>query len=51
LTRTSWSGSKSHVYQGRFKSFPVATDEHLLAVLRYVERNPLRAGLVANRLV
>jgi putative transposase len=35
-----------HVYQGRFKSFPVATDEHLLAVLRYVERNPLRAKLV-----
>ena len=35
-----------HVYQGRFKSFPVATDEHLLSVLRYVERNPLRAGLV-----
>jgi putative transposase len=35
-----------HVYQGRFKSFPVASDEHLLAVLRYVERNPLRAGLV-----
>ncbi len=37
-----------HVYQGRFKSFPVATDEHLLTVLRYVERNPLRAGLVAS---
>jgi putative transposase len=37
-----------HVYQGRFKSFPVATDEHLLSVLRYVERNPLRAGLVSR---
>jgi len=37
-----------HVYQGRFKSFPVATDEHLLGVLRYVERNPLRAGLVSR---
>ena len=35
-----------HVYQGRFKSFPIAADEHLLAVLRYVERNPLRCGLV-----
>ena len=35
-----------HVYQGRFKSFPIAADEHLLCVLRYVERNPLRAGLV-----
>lgn len=35
-----------HLYQGRFKSFPVQDDEHLLAVCRYVERNPLRAGLV-----
>jgi putative transposase len=35
-----------HVYQGRFKSFPIAADEHLLTVLRYAERNPLRAGLV-----
>ena len=35
-----------HVYQGRFKCFPIAADEHLLTVLRYVERNPLRAGLV-----
>jgi putative transposase len=36
-----------HVYQGRFKSFPVEGDEHLLQVLRYVERNPLRANLVS----
>ena len=35
-----------HVYQGRYKSFPVEADEHLFALLRYVERNPLRAGLV-----
>jgi putative transposase len=35
-----------HVYQGRFKSFPIAADEHLLSVLRYVERNALRAKLV-----
>jgi hypothetical protein len=33
------------LYQGRFKAFPVAKDEHCLRVLRYVERNPLRAGL------
>jgi putative transposase len=37
-----------HVYRGRFKSFPIAGDEHLLTVLRYVERNPLRAGLVSR---
>lgn len=35
-----------HVWQGRFKAFPIQADEHLLTVLRYVERNPLRAGLV-----
>jgi putative transposase len=34
-----------HVYQGRFKCFPVQSDEHLLTVMRYVERNPLRANL------
>ncbi|MBN1852987.1 MAG: transposase [Pirellulales bacterium] len=37
-----------HLYQGRFKSFPVESDEHLYTVLRYVERNPVRANL-ANR--
>jgi putative transposase len=35
-----------HVYQGRFKSFPVRDDGHFLTVARYVERNPLRANLV-----
>jgi putative transposase len=35
-----------HLYQGRFKSFPVQTDRHLLTVCRYVERNALSAGLV-----
>ena len=36
-----------HLYQGRFKSFPIEEEEYLLAVLRYVERNPLRANLCA----
>ncbi|MBW3540936.1 MAG: hypothetical protein KY476_11750, partial [Planctomycetes bacterium] len=31
----------------RFKAFVIQEDEHLLSVLRYVERNPLRAHLVA----
>jgi putative transposase len=35
-----------HVYQGRYKSFPIECDEHFLTVCRYVERNPLRATLV-----
>jgi putative transposase len=38
--------SSGHVWQGRFKAFPTQEDEHLLVVLRYIERNPLRAGLV-----
>ncbi|MGH6961912.1 MAG: transposase, partial [Dongiaceae bacterium] len=38
--------SSGHVWQGRFKAFPVQDDEHLLTVLRYVECNPLRARLV-----
>ena len=36
-----------HLYQGRFKSFPIQDDDHLWTVIRYVERNPLRAGLIA----
>jgi len=35
-----------HVWQGRFKAFPIRQDEHLRTVLRYVERNPVRANLV-----
>jgi putative transposase len=42
------SGGTGHLYQGRFKAFPVAGDEHLYTVLRYVERNPLRAKLVSR---
>jgi len=35
-----------HLYQGRFKSFPIEADDHFLTVCRYAERNALRAGLV-----
>jgi putative transposase len=37
-----------HVYQGRFKSFPVQEDQHFYTVCRYVERNALRAHLVGQ---
>jgi putative transposase len=37
--------SGGHVWQGRFKSPVIQNDEHLLTVLRYIEANPLRAGL------
>ena len=35
-----------HLYQGRFKNFPIEEDGHLLTVIRYVEANALRAKLV-----
>jgi putative transposase len=37
--------SSGHIWQGRFKAFPVQEDDHLRVVLRYIERNPLRAAL------
>src|SRR5947207_2875467 len=33
-------------WQGRFKAFLTQEDDHRLIMLRYIERNPLRAGLV-----
>ena len=42
-TRTVGYG---HVYQGRYKSLLVESDSHFLALVRYVERNAKRAGLV-----
>jgi len=35
-----------HLYQGRYRSFPVQRDEHFLQLVRYVERNAKRAALV-----
>ncbi len=40
--------SSGHVWQGRFRAFPLQDDDHLLTVLRYIERNPVRADLVAQ---
>ena len=40
------SSGEGHVYQGRFKSFPIQDDDPFLTVCRYVERNALRANLV-----
>ena len=39
-------GTSGHVWQGRFKSFIVQEDNYLLTLVRYVENNPVRAGLV-----
>ena len=38
--------STGRIWQGRFKAFPSQDDHHLLTVMRYVERNALRAKLV-----
>jgi len=37
---------RGHLYQGRFKSFPIQEDEHFLTACRYVERNALSARVV-----
>ena len=42
------SAGRGHLYQSRFKSFPIKQDGHFLKVCRYVEGNALRAGLVEN---
>ena len=39
------SAGTGHLYQGRFKSFPIQADDHFLTVCRYVERNALRGNL------
>jgi putative transposase len=36
-----------HLWQGRFKSQPIERDTYLLACGRYIERNPVEAGIVA----
>ena len=40
------AGVRGHLFQERFHSFPIQEDAHLLAVVRYVECNPVRARLV-----
>lgn len=42
------STGRGALYQGRYKAIPVQSDVHFLQLCRYVERNPLRARLVAR---
>ncbi len=37
-----------HVFQGRYKAILVEKDEYLLSLCRYIERNPVRAGIVEH---
>lgn len=41
-------GGSGHLWEGRYKSFPIEDDEQLLTVVRFVEGNPVRAGLVGT---
>ena len=42
--REGWRG---YLFQGRFASYPM-DDAHLMAAIRYVENNPVAAGMVAH---
>ena len=37
---------KGHLFQDRYKSEPVEDDDYFLAVLRYINQNPLKAGMI-----
>jgi len=46
--RENRSLGRGHIYQGRYKSFPIQDESYLYNVLLYVEGNPLRAKLVSR---
>lgn len=46
LQRRHGTSGTGHVYQGRFKNSGILTDRHFLNVCRYIEANPVCAGLV-----
>jgi putative transposase len=39
---------RGHLYQGRFKTFPVEENDSFYTLCRYVERNALKAQAVAR---
>ena len=40
-------GWRGHLWQGRFSSYPM-DEQHLIAAARYIEYNPVKAGIVKN---
>jgi putative transposase len=44
--RAHYRRTSGHLYQGRYKSFAVEEDAYFLLLMRYIEANALRAGLV-----
>lgn len=43
-------GRSGTLWEGRYKSSPINADQYLLACCRYIELNPLRAGIVSDPL-
>lgn len=41
-------GRTGTLFEGRFKTKPILTMSHAMTTLRYVEQNPVRAGMVAR---
>lgn len=41
-------GRSGHLFQGRFDSEPVDTDEYLMTVVRYIHQNPWKAGITTD---
>jgi len=39
-------GKKGHFWMDRYKCIPVENDAYVLGLLRYIHRNPIRAGMV-----
>ncbi len=36
------------MFEGRYRAIPIDSEQYLLTCYRYIERNPVRAGVVAN---
>ena len=49
LSYAHWFNAKyqrsGHLFEGRFKSEAISSDEHLLAAVRYIMNNPVKVGL------
>ena len=46
MTYNSKEHNSGHVFQDRFKSQAIESDDYLLQVIRYVHNNPVKAGMV-----
>ena len=48
VQRRHGTAGTGHIYQGRYKNSAILTERHFINVCRYVEANPLCAGLVSR---